>query len=123
MLNTNLNEIWIDPVWSKVIAAMIIFISSQILVFILGGVKKIGFFEVYRRAYNNSKSKINKWVEKKNRKKAEPSIETSDSLEISEAPTVFFHYRCCDAFPGIDRGYQWLTKSKDINTRDRKSVV
>jgi hypothetical protein len=38
-------------------------------------------------------------------------------LTINEAPTVFFHYRFCDSFPGFDNRYRWFTKSKDINTR------
>jgi len=36
---------------------------------------------------------------------------------INEAPTVFFHYRFCESFPGYDNGYRWFTKRKDINTR------
>ncbi|MBA7555013.1 hypothetical protein ES705_47657 [subsurface metagenome] len=40
-----------------------------------------------------------------------------NELSINEAPTVFFHYRFCEAFPGFDNGYRWFTRNKDINTR------
>ncbi|MFA7222786.1 MAG: hypothetical protein WC148_04635 [Bacilli bacterium] len=40
-----------------------------------------------------------------------------NELRINEAPTVFYHYRFCEAFPGFNNGYKWFTKNKDINTR------
>ncbi|NOZ46150.1 MAG: hypothetical protein GXO79_05135 [Chlorobi bacterium] len=43
----------------------------------------------------------------------EPPTETV----IHEAPTVFFHYRLCDAFPGFSNGYKWFKSKRDIHNR------
>lgn len=113
-----LNNIWSDPVWSKVIAAGIIFIFSQIFVLIWSLIKNMKFFEVYKNfftylgiEYKNLIKKSNDYFKIKIQK--DKHVQT----KITLAPTVFFHYRFCDAFPGIDSRYAWFTTKKEILTR------
>ena len=50
--------------------------------------------------------------------KPEPEIRIrSQALVITEPPTIFFDRRFCDAFPGIEQGYQWFTNHGEINDR------
>jgi len=110
-----MEEIWKDPVWSKVIATSIIFLLSQLFVFIWGIIKNVGFIETYKNIFKNIKKKLT--TNKQNNKKQNIIKENDKELEIYEAPTVFFHYRFCDAFPDLEYGYQWLNSRKDINNR------
>lgn len=146
-----LHKIWKDPVWSKVIAAGLIFIFSQIPVVISSIIKNQSISQTYdkilifltsdcnipcwililiiiisivsiifgiKRLLNKNKSvKVEKEVVEK-REEPDKNTQADDTdLIINEAPTVFFHYRFCEAFPGFDNGFRWFTKSKDINTR------
>lgn len=151
-----LSKYWNDAVWSKVIAAGILFILGQIGVFIWGKVNNINFLDTYKsiisflksdcsipcwivililltlsvlfwkvfkRKKNNKIVPSEKYQEKESEEKKNVTKEANETLEnpkpivINEAPTVFFHQRFCDAFPGFDRGYQWFTKKSDIHTR------
>ena len=49
-----------------------------------------------------------------NRNGKSPEIKTN---EIREAPTVFFHRRFCDAFPGTEYGVTWFHNKKEIQKR------
>ncbi|MCD4691511.1 MAG: hypothetical protein K8R79_01245, partial [Calditrichales bacterium] len=119
MTENYISEIWMDPVWSKVIASGLIFIISQAIVFVWGIIQNIGFLGVYKKIYNNLKRKFSKVEIKGKNKDSDEIFDEPDILEkeIHEAPTVFFHYRFCDAFPGFDSGYQRLTSRKDIKLR------
>ena len=48
-------------------------------------------------------------------KKSENQI--LEETEIKLAPTVFFHNRFCDAFPGSSNGYKWFFSKSDIKNR------
>lgn len=50
--------------------------------------------------------------------KSKPKMpKQSEPLVITEPPTIFFDRRFCEAFPGIEQGYQWFTKQRDIQHR------
>jgi hypothetical protein len=106
-----IEEIWKDPVWSKVIASFIILLITQIFILIWGLIKKIGFIGTYKRIF--SKIRIHKSEKEKTEKKTDKN--TNDI--IREAPTVFFHRRYISAFPGFNRGYKWFYSKKDIRNR------
>ncbi|MFA4850984.1 MAG: hypothetical protein WC868_07885 [Bacteroidales bacterium] len=144
MINIDLNKIWKDPVWSKVIAAGLIFILSQLFIFIWGWISNLNFIEAYQKLYKLliSDYLIKGWfillsliaiawalifvvfkLRTNGKRKAiqlldiPKTVEENKEFPINEAPTVFFHYRFCDAFPGFDSGYRWFTSSNDINNR------
>ena len=146
-----LQEIWKDPVWSKVIAAGLIFIFSQIPIVISSIIKNLSISQTYDKIliFLTSDCIIPCWIliliiiaaiisiifgikrlwDKNDSDKVENMIvdkpvepdkkAQSDDIDltINEAPTVFFHDRFCEAFPGYVNGYRWFTKSKDINNR------
>ena len=140
-----IKKIWNDSVGSKVIAAGIIVILPQIGVYIWGLIAKIKFLDVYSKIFEFFKTEydVKGWylfllyaiilglivwtfIQLRNCNKskapvetAEPETETEEpeQFEIREAPTSFFHYRFCDAFPGFSRGYQWFDSKKQIHNR------
>jgi hypothetical protein len=141
-----IKTIWNDPVGSKVIAAGLIVFLSQIGIFIWGSITKIEFFDVYTKIFDSfkteyivkgwylillyaiilslviwpllrlykSKNKVSKEDEERDivNESAEPELS-----EIREAPTAFFHYRFCDAFPGFDKGHKWFDSTIQIHKR------
>lgn len=106
-------KIWTDPVWSVVISWVIILIITQIFVFIWSLIIKIKFFHVYQNMYFRIKNFTKKESKTSTNDKAIEIVETN----IRIAPTVFFHYRFTDAFPGFTRGYQEFNSTKDIESR------
>ncbi len=144
MIN-QIKKIWKDPVGSKVIAAGIIFALSQLGIFIWGLFKSLNFTEVYSQiflffvtdynvkgwylfvlyililisiVYLFLKHKIqNKNIEQKEESDEIKEIEQPKINEIRIAPTVFFHYRFCDAFPGTENGVTWFKNRRDIHNR------
>jgi len=151
MKNEWLKKTWKDPVWSKVIAAAIIFILSQISIFIWGLFTQLNFIQVYNQIFNFLKSTyfVKGWflailiialvvflliilfrkknsaqtvqifeeeLEVKKGKENEDSDEPEET-EIRKEPTVFFHHRLCDAFPGFSHGYQEFKSKRDIRNR------
>lgn len=140
---------WKDPVGSKVIAAAIIFIFSQLFIFIWGLFTQLNFIQVYNLIFNLIKTNyiVKGWFlvtlfallatfllivlfRKKNsvqtlqivneeELKKHKILESKESGEsvISEEPTVFFHHRFCDAFPGFSYGYQEFKSKGDIRNR------
>jgi hypothetical protein len=114
----DLNKIWTDPVWSKVIAAGFIFIFSQLFVLIWSFIKNLEFFEVYKNFFHYLGIERKKLVKKFNDISKLKILSNKDiPSKITIAPTVFFHYRFCDAFPGLEPRYTWFTSKKDIHTR------
>ncbi len=142
-------RIWEDSVGSKVIAYGIIFILSQIFIFIWGLLTQLNFFQVYTKIFDffgttyivkgwflfilftavpillliilirkknpvQTLEKINE--DELNSKKTKESDEP-EVTEIREEPTVFFHHRLCDAFPGFSHGYQEFKSKRDIRNR------
>jgi len=149
MKNNFIRKTWEDPVWSKVIAAGIVFILSQILIFVWGLITKLNFTQVYGQIFEFLKTTyiVKGWflsilfsviiiclvviflrkkpqtqtLEEKNENKSkEKQIDKSDEIietEIREEPTVFFHRRLCNAFPGFSHGYQEFKSKRDIRNR------
>lgn len=144
MKDSLLKKIWKDPVGSKVIAYGLIFVLSQIAIFIWGLIKSLDFFQVYSQIFKffQSPLSIKDWlvillftalviiiivmIQKQKRVKPEtennPESETTETekeieTEIREAPTVFFHHRFCDAFPGFNAGYREFRSKRDIINR------
>lgn len=140
-----IKKIWNDSVGSKVIATGITLFLSQIGLYIWGLIANIKFLEVYSNIFKFFKTEYNVkgwylfflyaiilglivWIFYKlrnfNKRKAQqetekPELKTEEpeQFEIREAPTSFFHYRFCDAFPGFSRGYQWFDTKKQIHNR------
>jgi len=93
----------IVPCWIFILIVIVLIVSLTF------GIKKM-----------RSKNKLVRLGNEVAEKLVEPDNNTQaneNEITINEAPTVFFHYRFCEAFPGYDNGYRWFTKSKDINTR------
>jgi hypothetical protein len=149
-MNTEwIKKSWKDPVGSKVIAAGIIFLIAQILIFVWGLIIQLNFIQVYKKIFVFFSADIlvkgwflslllliivvficliiifgkNKF--KNSHSKRDDELKTNNTEELVEPaktkigiePTVFFHHRFCDAFPGTDRGVLWLSDKKDINRR------
>lgn len=142
-----LKKIWDDSVGSKVIAAGIILVLSQIGIFVWGLIAKIKFIDVYSNIYKFFKTEYilsgsyifilysiilgliisiifrilrNYQNKGPNSGKEIDKIKQSDEpkiFEIGEAPTVFFHNRFCDAFPGFSYGYKWFDSTCHIHKR------
>lgn len=139
---TLLKKIWKDPVGSKVISAGIIFLIAQFFIFVWSLIREQNFYESYSDIFSFLRDILtneiwliylvlsitfivlifffrkiylteNNYFGQKNEQELSPNIET----EIRVAPTVFFHERFCDAFPGIQNEYQWFNSKKDINIR------
>jgi hypothetical protein len=149
MKNDWLKKMWKDPVMSKVIAAAIIFILSQIFIFIGGLIAQLNFIQVYIKIFNffNTNYLVNGWVlgilitllvvflliilfrlknpvkglqilnEKELETDKTEETEEPQETEIRTEPTVFFHHRLCDAFPGFSHGYQEFKSQRDIRNR------
>jgi hypothetical protein len=115
MLLKTFQDIWVDPVWSKVIASFIILFLTQAGVFIIGKVKKISFGAVYRLGFSKIKNSI------QSKKKTQPSenreSKRTKETVITDHPTVFFHHRFIDAFSGMVPGFEWFSDKKDILRR------
>jgi len=135
---------WNKAIRNSLIASFLFLLISQVAIFIWSKISKIDFFQVYKKIFtflNNSvciglwglltligllilllylllkrKKEFLKGQEKDNTE-GEPKIKTPEILEINEAPTVFFHYRFCEAFPGTDAGITWFTNKKQIHRR------
>lgn len=142
-----IKKIWNDSVGSKVIAAGIILFISQIGIFIWGLIIKINFFDVYLMIFEFFKTEYSvkgwyifflyiiiislliiiflnllKWNKNKETKidlKIDnlTSPQPLEIFKITDAPTVFFHYRICDAFPGFSYGYKWFYSTRQIHKR------
>ncbi|MGD0339603.1 MAG: hypothetical protein ABSB78_12540 [Bacteroidota bacterium] len=138
-------KIWKDPVWSKVIAGIILVLIPQVPIFISGLIGNTNIYEVYKDTYKLLKSShlIKGWIifvwayitiiisilliikyslVKKTLawikiKKYSDDDQEEKEFTISDPSTVFFHYRFCDAFPGFDSGYREFAKRKDIINR------
>lgn len=142
----NYKKIWNDPVWSKIIANGLGFIISQIGIFFYGKINKINFFDVYKAIFKSLSEHylISGWIIllvilligtsvfitikyfksihsiKSNEVKAiikPKELKKPEINKITEASTIFFHYRFCDAFPGYDNDYRWFTNQKEIQNR------
>jgi hypothetical protein len=105
--------IWNDPVGSKVISWVIILIITQVFILIWSLIKKIKFWQVYVNIYNFID---NIFKTKSKTLKNEEELESYDTI-VKTAPTVFFHDRMCDSFPGFSNGFRWFDSQKDIRTR------
>lgn len=139
-----IKKIWNDQVWSKVIAAGIIFILAQIGIYVWGLIINLNFIDVYKNIFKFFKdSYLEKdwflliiiilvflliiifiFVKLKNvinnsilKKKKNEELVVKTETEIREAPTVFFHYRFCDAFPGFSNGFKLFNSIRDIQNR------
>ena len=149
MKNKFLRKIWEDSVWSKVIAAGLIFILSQIIIYVWGLIAKLNFIQVYTNIFEffkttyivkgwfllilflaiavsliiiilRKKPTVQTLEQTENEESKENQTEESDEIietEIREEPTVFFHHRLCDAFPGFSHGYQEFKSKRDIRNR------
>lgn len=141
-----IKKYWTDPVWSKVISAIIIFVGgtvvTSIYIFIKSIYEKVAFksvaFEVIN--YFKSATEINnlilwisiiivfwsififsKTVVKKFRtKKNEDSEDEIEELpRLGESSTALFSYRLASAFPG-QRGLKWYDAKTAVK---RLSIV
>jgi uncharacterized membrane protein len=104
MINIDFNTFWKDPVWSKVIASGLFFILSQIFILLWSIIKNLNFFDVYKNIFKFLRFKRVLGAKKNisSSKSVIKSPEVNDlNLKITLQPTVFFHYRFCDAFPGV----------------------
>lgn len=139
-------KIWNDSVWSKVIANIFWVILSQIGVLLYGKLMNLDFIGVYKSLFLilNKEYLISGWIiflslltivfivfilVKSYRSKISirkvatldieqvTEVKTAELSELNDAPTVFFHYRFCDAFPGSDRGCSWFSDQKEIQNR------
>lgn len=143
-----IKKVWQDQVGSKVIAniitAGILFIFSQIGIFLLGLYNNLNFIETYKNLpsliielFSNQswiliviaslvvliilvfiffklKSLINNYF-KKQSEKSEEKIEKE--TEIRDAPTVFFNNRFRDAFPGFSNDFKRFESRREIHKR------
>lgn len=107
------NNIWTDPVWSKVISWIIILITTQVFVLIWSLIRRIKFVQVYVNIYKGIKD----FSKKKSKTSADNKESETVDTTIRIAPTVFFHQRICEAFPGLNYGHTWFTNKKDIHRR------
>jgi len=140
-----IKKLWKDPVGSKVIAACIIFILSQIGIFLWGFFKSLNFCEAYSKLFTFLSANytvkgwylilvwlfliaaifiviikgLNKLKYQNSKEKAVTNVDNELPIinEIRLAPTVFFHHRFCDAFPGTENGVTWFKKRRDIHNR------
>jgi len=136
-----LTEKWKDPVWSKVIAGVILAILGHIGGFV-ANVKIIEMYQKIFKIFINLSSTIG-WsillliiigmcvlfliLKKKKLNRKKLVIQSSvisdkdgekNELIINKESTVFFDDRFCDAFPGINfGGYTWFTSKKEIQDR------
>lgn len=137
-----ISQYWHDPVWSKVIAAAVIFILSSIYFIIKSFVENVSLGSVLAKSVDflTESSKINnliilicllllslaafsfiRRVAMNIKKTGEPStVPTNESKqELPHPPsssTVFFAERIADAFPGT-RGLEWISDSKKSVSR------
>lgn len=145
MKEINMKEyIWNKSIRNSLIASFWFLILSQLAIFVWTLFSKIKFIEAYQKifAFLNISYCIKGWIyvvigtilliiiflfikykiksgkEKKNDADTESqkTIE-QEPLEIRDAPTVFFHHRFCDAFPGTEDGVTWFKNKRDINRR------
>ena len=120
MIKIDFSTIWKDPVWSKVIASVLFFILSQIFILLWSIIKKLKFVDVYKNIFKFLRFKRG-GAAKKNISSSKSVINSPESNDLNPRiilqPTVFFHYRFCDAFPGLEPGYLWLTSRRDIHYR------
>lgn len=144
-----LKRTWKDPVGSKVIAAALIFILSQLFIFLWSVFTQLDFLQVYNQIFEFFKSTyiVKAWflillfttiivflllilLRKKNSAQTPQvanqvelendnpkELEEPEETEIRKEPTVFFHHRLCEAFPGFSRGYKEFKSQKDIHNR------
>ncbi len=139
----NWKKIWKDPVWSKVISAGLVFIIAQFAIFIWSLIININFYQVYQQIFRllSRKYQINGWIIittliflvyglyflfrdifLNQEKLGKPDSNSQDEIKeedltITEEPTIFFHQRFCDAFPGYRYGVQWFNSKSMINYR------
>ncbi len=143
-LNKHKNIFWNKSIKNSLIAALWFLILSQIGISIWGLVTKIKFLDVYSKIFELLKANyfVRGWyltllyiiilgliiwmilkLLKNNQyeKTKEPTdielISEPELFEIREAPTPFFHYRFCDAFPGFSDGYKWFDSTRQIHKR------
>lgn len=136
--------LWNKSIRNSLVASFWFLIISQVAIFIWSKISNINFFQVYQKIFDflNEKICFNTWIcllftfvlltlvyfyfkkyKRKERSQGSDNkiltreIKPEEKTTITDAPTVFFHNRFCDAFPGIERGYQWIIKNRDINTR------
>lgn len=109
-VNQIINDIWNDPVWSKVIATIIFAIFTQIFILIWGLINNLKFFDVYKSIIN---------LFKRNNKITNSNKNKEKKLVISEVSTVFFNNRFCKAFPGFKDEYRIFNIRKEIHKRLR----
>ena len=145
---TLVKKIWKDQVGSKVIANIIttgiIFILSQIGIFLLGLYNSLNFIETYKKiptlineTFSNQswiliiiasvvviailvfmffkfKKLITNYLKKQSEKSEE---EINVETEIRDAPTVFFNNRFRDAFPGFSNDFKQFESRREIHKR------
>jgi hypothetical protein len=144
-MKTKLRQIiWNKSIRNCLIASFWFLVISQLAIFIWSKIRNIDFFQVYQNMFgilNKSiclkiwiglisliiigliifltlKKRIKKEGETKNQKEPIDKKDTQPpKTRIIEAPTVFFHYRFCDAFPGFSYGFKWFTSKKEIKNR------
>lgn len=141
-----IKENWIDPVWSKVIATVIIAVAGFIITSLFSLSKSlitdIPFEDVFSEAFIffNSDIEVKLWLvillalvyiiliikpiilllNEINTKLINPRKETTitfkESPRATEHSTSFFHYRMAGAFPGV-RGVKWFDNPKVATKR------
>lgn len=136
--------IWNKSIRNSLIASVWFIVLSQLAIFIWTLISKIDFIEAYSKIFavmNDfycmkgwfyilivavlfvitflfAKGKINLLrIKKKDSESETQKIIEQESLEIRIEPTVFFHHRFCDAFPGTEKGVLWFKNNRDINRR------
>lgn len=132
-----LKKYWNDPVWSKVISAIIIAVGTTLIIAIKSIYKKISFLSVAEHffEYLLSTTEINNliiWISlfiicwslyffiKAVFLKIKATKRETKSDEVKELPiiydhsTVFFSYRLASAFPG-QRGLKWYDSKTAVN--------
>lgn len=132
---------WADPVWSKVISAVIIAVGTGLLGLIWAGFKSIYenvsfkavllelwgfasdssplnnsviFIAIIIMIYSAGKYLLKLRSTRKVKFKLE--VDEQELPKIREHSTVFFQYRLADAFPG-QRGLAWYDNPKEIVSR------
>ncbi|WP_264564828.1 hypothetical protein [Flavobacterium sp. N3904] len=129
---------WVDPVWSKVISAIIIAIGTALYIIVKSIYNKISFLSTTQQvvSYFQSSTKLNNlviWISlfiicwaliiftqsilKKLNTNKEKTNSTNDAEElpvIYDHSTTFFAYRLASAFPG-QRGLEWYDSKTAVN--------
>ncbi|MDR6763887.1 hypothetical protein J2Y38_004111 [Flavobacterium sp. 2755] len=132
-----LQKYWTDPVWSKVISAIIIGIGTTIYLLVKSIYNKVPFSYVTQQllSYLQSGTEINNFivwisllvifwssitfikpfVTKLNKGKKEVNLKEiiNELPKIQEHSTVFFSYRIASAFPGL-RGLKWYDSKTSV---------